>query len=369
MATGSPQFIKEQVQESVTSAAKISDLLPMLRHLSLAAVKQFVAQQIEQQSGALNKIYFRESSINGIFPDDVLQHILSFDDLLHPRTVNKKWKLLSEKNETMAMRELYRSTIIDQSQENRPISTWIVHPKRRHLNAVEIELGYKGPMNIYDAYKMAKDGDRLLLHGGAYSNSLVINRSVKFIGLGNEIKIKNENVCMFAVVENGHKISFEKIKFCNDSGKRYNFIHIKGHNHIISMTNCKFSGFASMMTCISYRSSDNCLNINECEIEGSINMHTIEKNVSVTNSLFKRCRGHAIRIFADGIGTKLKCIGNTFEDNAKHPIAECIYVGRRPIYRIIDDNADYCVRDNVVKGSKNTNQEFDANVVYRRCQP
>ena len=326
MATGSPQFIKE-----------------------------------------LNKTYSHESSINDIFPDDVLQHILSFDDLLHPRMVSKRWKLLSEKNETMHMRELYSSTIIDESQTEQPVSTWIVHPKRRHLNAVEIELGYKGPMNIYDAYKMAKDGDRLLLHGGAYSNSLVIDRSVQFIGLGNEIKIKHEIICMFAVVENGHKISFENIEFCNDSGT---FIKVEGHNHAISMTNCKFNGFAKLIVCTRFESSDNCLNVNECVIErvaSAITIDTIE-NVNVTNSLFKRC-GSPIWIFASGIGTKLKCIGNTFDDNSKHPIEECFYVGRRPIYRVIDDNAHYCVRDNVVKGNKNKNQEFDANVVYRRCRP
>ena len=92
-------------------------------------------------------------------------------------------------------------------------------------------------------------------------------------------------------------------------------------------------------------------------------------NVNLTNSLFRRCYSHAVTIESGGPNTKLKCTGNTFEDNDMHPIVESIYDGPRPIYRIIDYNADYCVRDNVVKGNKNKNQEFVANVVYRRCRP
>ena len=90
-------------------------------------------------------------------------------------------------------------------------------------------------------------------------------------------------------------------------------------------------------------------------------------NITVTNSLFTTCSGHTISIFAGGVGTKLKCIGNTFEDNEKHPAVEEVHNGTRPTYRpIINDSDEYILRDNVIKGNDMYEEQvFDANTVYR----
>ena len=180
MATASPQFIKEQVQERLTSALDIEDFLRIIQHLSFSVVKQFVTEQIEHEpQSTFNKIYYNESSIADVFIishsttclyyNAVMQHIISFDDMYHPRTVNKE-QLFSERIERNRMIKLYSSTMIDESQTEQPGSTWIVHPKQRHLNAVEIELGYKGPMSLDNAIKNREmqNGDRLLVHGGVY---------------------------------------------------------------------------------------------------------------------------------------------------------------------------------------------------------
>ena len=137
-------------------------------------------------------------SVDDILPSDVMQHILSFDGFYHSKAVNKQWKHLCDMNEGNEMTRLYAN--IPSPSNNQAASTYIIHPKRTHLNAVEIERGYKGPMNIEDAFKKhnLKDGDTFLLHDEThllYNNEGIdIYSSLNLIGLGTNSSIKLEDV-------------------------------------------------------------------------------------------------------------------------------------------------------------------------------
>ena len=301
-----------------------------------------------------------------------MQHILSFDGLYHPRTINKEWKLLSEKSETSQMRELYKSTIIDQSQKNQSISTWIVHPKRKHLNAVEIELGYRGPMNLWWVHQRARDGDRLLIHDGVYDPpSLSVYYSIQLIGLGKKVLFKNSmitSLVSLAMMGTGLNVKLKNISFCAisiDTEQRC-CVSVSRKNCRLSIENCTFTKFDQAIRFAPELPGSSLLDVKECkfvDVSTAIFMGS-SVNANVMNSLFKQCSDHAITTCA---GTKLKCNGNTFEDNAMHPIfVESMHQRETPVFRAVGFDPDYILRDNVIKGNNMYNEQvFDANTVYR----
>ena len=155
------------ILRNVDEACSVIDLLPILQSLPLSVVKQFVNQQMQQAtSKRISSIYHDVISIDDILPSDVMQHILSFDGFYHPKAVNKQWKELCDMNEKNEMSRLYSSIPLSVIQSS---STYVIHPKRKHLTALEIERGYKGPMNIEYAFECGfSDGDTLLFHDGTH---------------------------------------------------------------------------------------------------------------------------------------------------------------------------------------------------------
>ena len=57
--------------------------------------------------------YYNSLSMNEIFPDDLLQFILSFVGFYNEKGVNKKWKNLSEKNESLYLKQLYKTVLTE----------------------------------------------------------------------------------------------------------------------------------------------------------------------------------------------------------------------------------------------------------------
>ena len=396
MATATIQCMKEQIQHRITTAPDIYDLLPIMQYLSLSAIKEFVTHHIDLESldpgdteDTYREIYYNALSITDILPGDVVQHIISFNDVCRHKAVSKTWKSLSEKSEMTQMRELYRATIVDEAHEHASAVTWVVHPKRKHLNAVEIELGYKGPLTIDSALyhienELLNDEDRLLLHDGIHESSLgcIIPHDAHFIGLGNKVIFKTRDQSAFQLgdVKQDHSlnVSFENIAFYTASGSTNKFtrsIIVTGANHKVSIKNCSFHWFGSA---IRFEGASSCvLTVNECEfvdVERAFNTLSAHENVNnkaaFINCLFERCTKHAISLFPDESNSKmpiLKCIGNTFEDIVRHPIVVYGNTARRRIYRpVIAGSEQYVLRDNTVKGnSKYNEQEFDANTVYK----
>ena len=99
-------YLKDEMSNQIESATRAMELLPALDHVPLDALKSFLSEQINQKSSSeLKSIHYATLSIDVILSEDVIQNILSFDCFLRHKAVNKRWKLLSEKNETNWMRK------------------------------------------------------------------------------------------------------------------------------------------------------------------------------------------------------------------------------------------------------------------------
>ena len=373
---------QEQVRNYVGNATNLDDLLPMLKHLSFDAVKAFVTQQIEQESAKkLNKIYYNQLSIEDIPPSDVLQHILGFDGLYHPKAISKHCKALSEKNEMNHFSKLYEATSHNDSVAN----TLIVHPKRTHLNRIEISLGYRGPMSLEEALDSCGDGDRLLIHDGVYEQffaPITIKTGVQLIGVGSNVIIKSEESRLINIKTNQKCIHFEKIRFLAGGGRQsLHGIMVRGQNDTVSVRDCAFVGF--MNAIMVHPASLQChLKLDRCSFNVTLTAVDIRKeaNVNISNCSFKAhglvsdlgyinpAHYHMIMIGVRGIGTRLNCIRNTFEDCVSHPIVERLYRGRNVMRRPVDgdESGNYQLKGNVLKGNNRYNEQtFDPNTMYR----
>eukprot|EP01084_Bolivina_argentea_P292731 503336_1 len=183
----------KQLKDHVQSTQSTEDLLLLIKHFPLDSLKAFASKQIANEilnPNQISKIYHTILPINDLLPDAILQQILSFDNLYHPRLVCRQWHALSIQNETNYMHEIYQTININDFPKDG--KNWVVHPKRKYLHQVEKDLGFKGPINCTDysgengfealIHTLCDDGDRLLLHGTSITKILI------FIRLGNKVK-------------------------------------------------------------------------------------------------------------------------------------------------------------------------------------
>merc|ERR1712228_627595 len=400
----------ERIRRRVSSASTITSLLPMLQQcLSLSQVKQIINEKIEQvPESTINSMYFTGLSIDDILSSDVMQHILSFDNMYRPNAVSKAWKSHSDKNETKYLREVYRSTIIPPSQKQSG-STYIIHPKRTKLHRIEKELGYKGPMRIKNALDeyayLMEGGDRLLIHDGIYTNfnaPLLINTSLKVIGIGENVLFEIfhhgtnplfEIQCPSLFLQDSHKrkISFENISFCMKPEETFGDSHrfrmamlpyTKGirysDNCNVLIKNCHFFNFPHIA--ISYDSENQTssrLNVIDCAFEDVL--CSVSKkgssDLNITNCLFKRCgkkheytNYHCIDFIVLRENTKMKCIKNIFEDCLTPPIVEQADENGFTIvsYEKVTDHSHILLKDNKIKGDIFYGPiKIEENVLYR----
>ena len=386
MALNPTNELVEQMQDFIRSASNVTDLLPILQHLPLFALKSFINQQIEQQTAAAQKIiYFNSSSIHDILPSDAMQHILSFGDFYRQKAVSKQWKLLAEQNENIKMNNLYQS--VPQTESG---STFIIHPKRTHLNSVEIARGFIGPMPIHKALSVCRDGDRLLLHEANHFSSydrmpLVIDKSIQIIGIGKGAVFNCDNSCDFYHQSlfnvEAVNVSFENITIdgscSNQEVRSYGrVIDIGFELNEVSGT-CRFNhcSFKSLPTTVIRINplSVGKVSINDCKFEDvscGIWVDTAA-NLNVAKCIFDQC-GHShlgvprffpIMLEREDAST-LNCIENVFIDSKTHPVVEM--TSSRSTEHVVDEDMHkYVLTGNVIKGNNQCNGEtFEANKVY-----
>jgi len=299
-------------------------------------------------------------SIDLKLPSDLIRNILSFDELNNSKAVSKQWKEYSEMNERQRMKKLYKPTMTNSVDESETVSdesqtksvqkqtrsTWIVHPKRTHLNSFENELGYKKATNMTDLWETVhacEDGDRILIHDGHYVlRDLYLFESIEFIGLG-------ENVIL--------------------TFKRYGF---GGNDASVSFKKCIFNRYdsrgqrAPRSVCTEW-----IFAIEECRFEKcslSIHYGTVGR-VVVRNCEFKQTNPIMLYGYDAHNKLSLECTGNSFELVSCN--APTIFKRRSDDVRAIqhfgkqfgaDDEEDFeqcLVRDN------KSNSKLDSNKVYR----
>ena len=124
-------YLKDEMRNQIESATTAMELQPALEHVPLDAIKSFLNEQMNQKSDSeLKSIHYATLSIDVILSEDVIQSILSFDCPLRHKAVNKRWKSMSEKNESNWMRKRMSRAIIenDRSKFDRrvrePMQAW-----------------------------------------------------------------------------------------------------------------------------------------------------------------------------------------------------------------------------------------------------
>ena len=83
---------KTLLHERVNQIDTLRELNHILNIINFEDLKEYVHQQIDVlEEPLVNNAYFHSMSIDGTLPSDVVQHILTFDDLYSHRVVSKKW--------------------------------------------------------------------------------------------------------------------------------------------------------------------------------------------------------------------------------------------------------------------------------------
>ena len=399
------------IKDAINSANASTDLVPIMQKLSLSAIKDFVNQQIEHETAhTISSIYYDALSLDSLLTDDVQQNILAFDGLYHSKRVCKKWKLLSDKNETNYLNQVYSDCPAPTIHAK---STLIIHPNRTRPHPIEIKRGFKGPMRFQKAaelFKMQPDfADTLLFHEGthrvgtselAFKSGFQSGADINLIGLGRNVSISfrgklNNYTCLWNPLIHigrgchGLSINIRNISFATKKYyRRVDTIFCQGDGNLITIKDCRFS-----------KSGVDCLSSSDWQIENCIfvdtprsfskgrEYETASGNVHITGSMFKRCGAihdddsisHCI-IFdgSNGQGT-LICDNNVFEDNPTHPIVDeewgadsTYYVrvnGRRHYQankHFIGHKGQHVLKDNVLRGNNDfEGQTFDANKIYK----
>eukprot|EP01084_Bolivina_argentea_P292730 503334_1 len=356
----------KQLKDHVQSTQSTEDLLLLIKHFPLDSLKAFASKQIANEilnPNQISKIYHTILPINDLLPDAILQQILSFDNLYHPRLVCRQWHALSIQNETNYMHEIYQTININDFPKDG--KNWVVHPKRKYLHQVEKDLGFKGPINCTDysgengfealIHTLCDDGDRLLLHNGQYWKyaGTSITKSLIFIGLGNKVKFYKDPTdggsnLISVPYSDGPKIHvhFENIIFDCDKKKK-NCIYLI--NNSLSVKNCTFvsSGIGIKMMAGADLTASNCIFLGVHDHDdfeepdyGFCGIYVISAaaKVDINCCTFKRFwETNAGCVYLDwryvesddNVNVSFKCTKNKFERNFAHPILQELNEQRR----------------------------------------
>ena len=370
---------KKELQENVSDAHTVKDLMPFLGALSLDKLKDFINQNVDEFNASESKtMYFNSVSIDKILPDDIIQYILSFQSITdnHKTYVSKQWEKLSNQNERNYYLQL--QSRLDKNGPIRPYNktknnTWIIHPTRTQLTKVEEEFGFKGPINdIVDALDSitndfeCQSGDRLIIHEGVHNLHMVrgtICTDLSIIGVGNEAIIRDAYGGEETLLDIGTfdrdkltRIYFENITF-DFSKSCCSPMHLNG-NSKLWLNKCKLlfpmdgidvGNGSSVFVVVDGIDVGNgsCLFVENCVFDRAttaIIISPLSRCVVIRNSTFRNC-GRETEYRDSGenaciainqttgltpdemrVGNysfvRLICKENVFENNLCYPIAE-----------------------------------------------
>ena len=188
---------KQAIRQTVASAQSASDLLPMMANIPLDKIKALINEHVDQSDFQVTThLFMNAASIDQILPDDITQHILSFNGFFEPRTyklVCHNWNKLSNCNESKYLGKVCKDIgDIKSPIEYNPntSSTWIVDARRDKL--IKVVLGSQGLINGDAAsFQECASGDRILLCSGTYTSfSEWRCAASQFIGVGGAVVIK-----------------------------------------------------------------------------------------------------------------------------------------------------------------------------------
>eukprot|EP01084_Bolivina_argentea_P059146 107962_1 len=312
------------------------DIISLLPFINIDSLQQFLKNEIKQfNDDTARKAYYESVSIMDILPDDIMQHIISFNLDSKSRFVNKQCnKQVNQENKKFVTEQHNAFNPIIPFKKNIN-NTWIINKDRKILNETEIENGYKGPIeSIDEAIEKCQSGDKLLISDGKYECDLAVSNDVHLIGVGDNVSISSKCSVYVDDMSTDKKcnVYFENISI--EAPPDESVINVSNSN--LWMKNCEIrstgrSGDIGVMV----RDDSNFM-AKDCIFWNGILMSPTLCNVLVIGCIFKRsmdiCNtlSGAIEIFdnySDILDPQeefefcnLKCIDNVFEEIVKYPI-------------------------------------------------
>ena len=246
--------------------------------------------------------------------------------------------------------EAMQSYKIIEEEHGHNDETWIIHMGRKHLNQIQAEHAFKGPLNsIESAVKVCEPGSRLIVHSGTYliEKEISFDKDIQVIGLGRDVTICLEDSCfepaMFKIISGS--THFENIAFGSEipvGGLSDAIIFVENHSSL-TVNRCKFvtayrpvsaleisDGEVKVTNCqfIGTKSAGNAISI---DYNVSFDTGTARSSLRVQNSKFKnfgtgRSQNPAIvrihRMYIDEIRTD-----GTVENHPKLNFVDNILIG------------------------------------------
>eukprot|EP01083_Nonionella_stella_P207021 752467_1 len=154
---------KNTLCNTINEATSLNDLIPLLKCIELDTMQNILTNQIQtMKSNQISNTYFSSLSIETVLPIDIIQHIISFNNISHIKYVSKTFQNCYNNNQKIQLKQR-KQQILSLIKWNETIhKTWIVDNTRTELNNNEIALKYQPSIfnNISDAINTAKSGDK-----------------------------------------------------------------------------------------------------------------------------------------------------------------------------------------------------------------
>ena len=335
--------IKTSLHTHFNALSDPATLSVFLKTVNSTDLQQFMHEQIgKMDSKTAKSLYYDACPVDRVLPEDVIQHILSFENVHHNRAVCELWNRLNQQNEEKIIRTTHRSIMSRNSEP--PSEIWVLHRKRPALHPIEVQFGYHGLRHVApEILRKSAAGAVILVYGEHMIYDFSFNdnaddsvdfNETSFVGVEPSSSMwilssnKSGNVSFeklllktrgFKVSGEGSKIS---IKYCNievdprlprgDNGKM--------RMAIDSGVSC------DIQHCHIYVWGGRRSYFGICGEEESIAMTIASANeVTIANNTFKsfdRCAVIDARdeLDVDDTLTRITITDNVFERASRHPI-------------------------------------------------
>ena len=367
---------QKKITKFIESASIKNELCFIVKALPLSNIKCAILEEIKKLNVEQQlQICYKILSIIDLLHDDMLQYIISFNEFEETRLINKKFNVLTEKNEKKYYKELYE--LINENQDNVSNKTYIVNQNKLSLHSIERKLKYIGPycdLNI--VIKKCNDGDRVLVHSGTYPvyDAVFIEKNIQIIGLTNTSYMECDKTTFInsdnIELQNMKILSYnieQLITICRGSGLKAFGCSFESAPNIITQTLIWVCHEANLM-------------VNNCEFreaKEAVGMSPIAQHIDIRKCHFVNIiAGQAfgcITIYDEDEGIEgmvalgysplnlnLTCNGNVFEkigDN--YPFVE-LWTSLNKTYSIHKKEC-YIIKDNVIIDK----HDLDVNKLYQ----
>eukprot|EP01084_Bolivina_argentea_P057508 105080_1 len=113
-------YQKNMICQHIDKAASINDIVQMLQFISLQAIKNTIKENIEtMSSNEISNVFYSSLSIESILPIDLIQNIISFNNLSNIKSVSKTFNQCYQKNKNIQSKQTEKRFLSKIQTKNR----------------------------------------------------------------------------------------------------------------------------------------------------------------------------------------------------------------------------------------------------------